>query len=240
MHDWMPYSVPYCQCLEYSGCSMNICSMTEWKCLFRRELQQCGTSCRGLQWGTLWHESQRSCQGDHKFTGFFRWRLLLTWEYRGHCTCVRVYGLLLTGNPLQYSCLENSMGRGAWWATAHKDAESDMTEHTCPTLQTYTYVYMHVCSYMHTQLCLLLCDPMDCSLPGSSVHGIIPSKQASQPGNLLHGRWILYHYICIYLFIYAYIYIHTHTHTHTHTSVYINIYIYILCIYTNVCIFVCI
>ena len=21
------------------------------------------------------------------------------------------------GNPLQYSCLENPMGRGAWWAT---------------------------------------------------------------------------------------------------------------------------
>ena len=24
------------------------------------------------------------------------------------------------GNPLQYSCLENSMDRGAWWATVHK------------------------------------------------------------------------------------------------------------------------
>ena len=23
------------------------------------------------------------------------------------------------GNPLQYSCLENSMGRGAWLATVH-------------------------------------------------------------------------------------------------------------------------
>ena len=23
------------------------------------------------------------------------------------------------GNPLQYSCLENPMGRGAWWATVH-------------------------------------------------------------------------------------------------------------------------
>ena len=23
-----------------------------------------------------------------------------------------------------------------------------------------------------TQLCLTVCDPMDCSLPGSSVHGI--------------------------------------------------------------------
>ena len=22
------------------------------------------------------------------------------------------------GNPLQYSCLENSMDRGAWWATS--------------------------------------------------------------------------------------------------------------------------
>ena len=28
------------------------------------------------------------------------------------------------GNPLQYSCLENSMGRGAWWATVHKVAKS--------------------------------------------------------------------------------------------------------------------
>jgi len=23
------------------------------------------------------------------------------------------------GNPLYYSCLENSMDRGAWWATIH-------------------------------------------------------------------------------------------------------------------------
>ena len=28
------------------------------------------------------------------------------------------------GNPLQYSCLENSMDRGAWWATGHGVAKS--------------------------------------------------------------------------------------------------------------------
>ena len=32
------------------------------------------------------------------------------------------------GNPLQYSCLENSMDRGAWWLPVHGVAELDMTK----------------------------------------------------------------------------------------------------------------
>ena len=31
-------------------------------------------------------------------------------------------------NPLQYFCLENSMDKGAWWATVHETTKSDMTE----------------------------------------------------------------------------------------------------------------
>ena len=59
-----------------------------------------------------------------------------------------------------------------------------------------------------TQSCPTLCNPMDCSPPGSPVHGNSPGKslgvgchallqgifptQESNPGLLLY-RWILYH-----------------------------------------------
>ena len=39
------------------------------------------------------------------------------------------------GNPLQYSCLENPMDRGAWQATVHRVTQSDTTEHS-------THVYV--------------------------------------------------------------------------------------------------
>ena len=32
------------------------------------------------------------------------------------------------GSPLQYSCLENPMNRGAWWAIVYRVAESEITE----------------------------------------------------------------------------------------------------------------
>ena len=40
------------------------------------------------------------------------------------------------GNPLQYSCLENPMDRGAWWAAVHRIAQSQtwlkqLSTHTC-------------------------------------------------------------------------------------------------------------
>ena len=45
---------------------------------------------------------------------------------------------VLNGNPLQYSCLENSMDRGALGAVVHGVTESNMTEHTHNT-HTHTH-----------------------------------------------------------------------------------------------------
>ena len=51
------------------------------------------------------------------------------------------------GNPLQYSCLENSMDRGAWWATVHGvTKESDTTEQLTHT-HTHTHTQEMVIAY---------------------------------------------------------------------------------------------
>ena len=62
-------------------------------------------------------------------------------------------------------------------------------------------------SCLVTKSCQILCNPMDCSPPGSSVHGIsqarilewaaMLSSRGSCLGSnpcLLHCRWILYHW----------------------------------------------
>ena len=51
------------------------------------------------------------------------------------------------GNPLQYSCLENPMDRGAWWATVHKVAKSQtqlkqLSIHTLMPLRSLSHLFL--------------------------------------------------------------------------------------------------
>ena len=44
------------------------------------------------------------------------------------------------GNPLQYSCLENPMDRGAWWAVVHGVAKSQ-TQMSATSLSLFTFMH---------------------------------------------------------------------------------------------------
>ena len=73
------------------------------------------------------------------------------------------------GNPLQYSCLENPMDRGAWWATVHGVAKS------LTRLSDFTFTFFSL------SLSLFLFYPA-LSLVASVVSWIS-----------CIGRWVLYH-----------------------------------------------
>ena len=72
-----------------------------------------------------------------------------------------------TGNPLQYSCLENPMGREAWWATVHGVKELDTTER----------LHFHFLCILATStlyLRLLLGPYRFCPLSNTSLHEMFP------------------------------------------------------------------
>ena len=97
------------------------------------------------------------------------------------------------GNPLQYSCLENPMDRGAWQATVQRVATSETQLSMCTYTHTHTHTHTHrmdkVCiecfllgisdrleHCLVSKSCPTLLWPMDYSQPGSSVRGIFQAR----------------------------------------------------------------
>ena len=77
----------------------------------------------------------------------------LGWSYGG-----------ANGNPLQYSCLENPMDRGAWWAMGLQRVgqgwgrELDTTEHACACTHTDTHTHTHKSSCRRHGLSYFIID----------------------------------------------------------------------------------
>ena len=105
------------------------------------------------------------------------------------------------GNPPQYSSLQNSMNREAWWAAVRSQRVgydwSDLTHIPIYLLFTFTFTCLYIVYCSVAQSCPTLCDPMDCSMPGVPVHQ-----------QLLELAKIRIHWV-------------GYTHTHTHTYIYI-------------------
>ena len=58
------------------------------------------------------------------------------------------------GNPLQYSCLETAMDRGAWQATVHGIAR---LRHDLATKPTYLYTHTYTHIYIERERLFTLC-----------------------------------------------------------------------------------
>ena len=70
------------------------------------------------------------------------------------------------GNPLQYSCLENPMDRGAWWAAFHGVAKSQTR------LSDFTFTFhFHALEKEMALQCSCLGNPMDRGVWRAAVHG---------------------------------------------------------------------
>ena len=55
------------------------------------------------------------------------------------------------GNPFQYSCLDNSVERGAWWVTVHGIAKCQTTKHGMATESTFDFVdFIIISSCFHS------------------------------------------------------------------------------------------
>ena len=69
------------------------------------------------------------------------------------------------GNPFQYSSLEKSMDRGAWWATVHGVTKSQTGFSNWASILLNTSLVSSVAKLYPT-----LCDPMDCRTSSFPVH----------------------------------------------------------------------
>ena len=90
--------------------------------------------------------------------------------------CVCVYAPLGEGNgtPLQYSCLENPMDGGAWWATVHGIAKS----RTRLSNFTFTFHFHASEKEMATRSSVLAW-----SIPGTGEPGGLPSMGSHRVGH---------------------------------------------------------
>ena len=62
------------------------------------------------------------------------------------------------------------------WFSKKRNKKKDIVP--CPYIMLYLIISekLSVCVCVHAQPCPILCDPMDCSPPGSSVHGILQAR----------------------------------------------------------------
>ena len=102
------------------------------------------------------------------------------------------------GNPLQYSCLENLMDRGAWWATVHGVTKSRTW------LSDFTFTFF-----------LLPSPPVIQASVFWNFKRMLSNGSTIPEISFL--QYVLLFLIPQYMSMCTHAHTHTHSHTHTHT-----------------------
>ena len=77
--------------------------------------------------------------------------------------------------PLQYSCLENPMDRGAWWATVHGvTRELDMTEQLNNNNNKLTLLQYSFCFMFRVFFFFFSCKPYEILAPQPGISNLHP------------------------------------------------------------------
>ena len=132
-------------------------------------------------WFSLWHLFILSC--------FYQ--VVLSVTKKRNFSCIRraiwpyhfFFPFFFYQNIVDLQCCASFRCMALWFSFMY----------VCVCIHTYIYIYI----YTHTQSCSTLCSPLDCSLPGSSVHRISQvrilewiaisfSKVSSWPRNQTH------------------------------------------------------
>ena len=98
--------------------------------------------------------------------------------------------------PYPWNNTDASIWQSARNSSTNVHSSEKVEKYNCPSNQ----MCIWPCCYFVAQSCLTLCDPMNCSLPGSSVHGISQARvwgglPFPSPGTHISciGRQVLYH-----------------------------------------------
>ena len=116
----------------------------------------------------------------------------MNWRYMCTCTCIR----RRRWHPLQYSCLENSLDGGAWWASVHVVSKS----RTQLSDFTFTFHFHALEKEMATHS-----SDLAWRIPGTAEPGELPSMGSHRVG---HDWSDLAAAAAAHVY-----YVHVHTHT---------------------------
>ena len=78
------------------------------------------------------------------------------------------------GNPLQYSCLENPVDRGTWWAAVHGVAQSQTR---------LKRLSLHACMHALKKEMATHSSILAWRIPGTEEHGELPSLGSHRVGH---------------------------------------------------------